>query len=149
MITDNNTLLQSPIFGRRVALASAVISFLARRGEIMSRIITSPLCLVNCVSLQLQPCPMGQFRTPEENLCRGVWNFWFFEYSDIFCYIEALNRGTQRLFSVKYIFGEFYIVWRRLKIFRWPFRLCTIFEAYLINPLRFSKVKFFTFHTPG
>ena len=56
------------------------------------------------------------------------------------CYLEALNRGTQRLFSVKCLPGEFCIAWGRLKISRWPFRSGTIFEAYQINPLRFSKL---------
>ena len=39
----------------------------------MFRKITSLVCLlVNYVFPQLQPCPMGQFHTPEESLCRGV-----------------------------------------------------------------------------
>ena len=44
---------------------------------------------------------------------------------------------------------EFSIAWGRLKISRWPFHSCTIFEAYLINSLRFSEVSFFPFHSPG
>ena len=35
---------------------------------------------------------------------------------------------------------EFSSAWGRLKSSRWPFHSCTIFEAYLINSLRFSKV---------
>ena len=35
---------------------------------------------------------------------------------------------------------EFSITRGRLTISRWPFHLCTIFEAYLINSPRFSKV---------
>ena len=130
--------------GRKVGLA--VISFLARWGEIMFRVITSLVCLlVNYFSLQLQLCPVGQFRTPEENLCRGVLKtFWIFWH---LFYVEALNRGHPKTVfckisvrrSIKYCL-EFYIAWGRLNIFRWPFRSCTIFEAYLINPLRFSKV---------
>ena len=60
----------------------------------------------------------------------------------IVCYI----RGTRRLFSVKYLFGEaniflkFSFTLGRLKISRWLFHSCTVFEAYLISPLRFSKV---------
>ena len=37
----------------------------------------------------------------------------------------------------------------RLKIFWWPFHSRTIFEAYLINFLRFSEVQCFTFHSLG
>ena len=32
---------------------------------------------------------------------------------------------------------EFFITWGRLKISWWPFHSCTIFQAYVINPLRF------------
>ena len=68
--------------GRKVGLA--IISFLARWGEIVFRVITSLVCLVNYFSLQLQLCPVGQFRTSEENLCRGVlktfWIFWHLFY---------------------------------------------------------------------
>ena len=35
-----------------------------------------------------------------------------------------------------------------LKISREPFHSCTISEAYLINSLRFSEVKFSTFNCP-
>ena len=35
---------------------------------------------------------------------------------------------------------EFSINWGRLKVSRWPFHSCTIFEAYLIIFLRFSEV---------
>ena len=39
----------------------------------MFRVITSLVCLlVNYFSFQLQLCPVGQFRTPEESLCGGV-----------------------------------------------------------------------------
>ena len=45
-------------------------------------------------------------------------------------------RGTQRLFSVKYLFGdgrkcclEFYLAWGRLKISWWSFHSCKIFEV--------------------
>ena len=34
---------------------------------------------------------------------------------------------------------KFSITWGRLKISRWPFHSWTIFKAYLINSLRFSK----------
>ena len=40
---------------------------------------------------------------------------------------------------------ELSITWGRLKISIWLFHSCTIFEAYLINSLWFSEVKFFTF----
>ena len=40
---------------------------------------------------------------------------------------------------------EFSIIWGRLKIPRWPFRSCTIFEAYLTNSLRFLKFNFYRF----
>ena len=40
---------------------------------------------------------------------------------------------------------ELSITWGRLKISIWPFHSCTIFEAYLINSLWFSEVKFFTY----
>ena len=36
---------------------------------------------------------------------------------------------------------EFSISWWRLKISKWPFHSCTIFEAYLINSLRFPDVQ--------
>ena len=36
---------------------------------------------------------------------------------------------------------EFSVSWWRLKISRWPFHSCTIFEAYLINSLRFPDVQ--------
>ena len=36
---------------------------------------------------------------------------------------------------------EFSISWWRLKISKWPFHSCTIFEAYLINSLRFPEVQ--------
>ena len=36
---------------------------------------------------------------------------------------------------------EFSIFWWRLKISIWPFHSCTIFEAYLINSLRFPEVQ--------
>ena len=40
---------------------------------------------------------------------------------------------------------EFSIAWGRLKISRWTFHSCTIFEAYLINSLPFLKLNFFHF----
>ena len=43
---------------------------------------------------------------------------------------------------------EFSTAWERLRNSRWPFHSCTIFEAYLINSLRFSDVWFFIFHSP-
>ena len=49
----------------------------------------------------------------------------------VFCEISV--RGSK--YSLK-----FYITWRRLKISRWPFQSGTIFDAYLINSLRFSEV---------
>ena len=36
---------------------------------------------------------------------------------------------------------EFSISWWRLKISKWPFHSCTIFEAYVINSLRFPEVQ--------
>ena len=36
---------------------------------------------------------------------------------------------------------EFSIFWWRLKVSIWPFHSCTIFEAYLINSLRFPEVQ--------
>ena len=35
---------------------------------------------------------------------------------------------------------EFSIAWGRLKISKWSFHSCTIFEAYSINSVRFSEV---------
>ena len=43
---------------------------------------------------------------------------------------------------------EFSVGLGRLKISRCPFHSCTIFEACLINLLRFSELYFFTFHSP-
>ena len=40
---------------------------------------------------------------------------------------------------------EFSISWWRLKISIWPFHSCTIFEAYLINSLRFPEVQVWHF----
>ena len=37
---------------------------------------------------------------------------------------------------------EIFVTWERLKISRWPYHSCAIFEAYLINSLRFSDVYF-------
>ena len=58
-----------------------------------------------------------------------------------------LCRGTQWLFSVIKISvsgskncPESSIAWGRLKIYRWPFDSCSIFEAYFINSIPFSKV---------
>ena len=58
----------------------------------------------------------------------------------------SLISGTQRLFSVKYLFGEanaaynFPLLEDALKISRCLFHSCTIFEAYLVITLRFSEV---------
>ena len=41
---------------------------------------------------------------------------------------------------------EFSFAWGRLKIYRWTFHSCTIFEAHLINSPRFSEVWFFIFY---
>ena len=54
-------------------------------------------------------------------------------------------RGTKRLFSILSVWRskyclEFSITWGTLKISRWSFHSCAIFEAYLINSLRFSEV---------
>ena len=49
----------------------------------------------------------------------------------VFCKISV--RGRENCL-------EFSIAWGRLKISRWLFHSCTIFEAYLINFLRLSKV---------
>ena len=40
---------------------------------------------------------------------------------------------------------EIFVTWGRVKISRWPYDSCTIFEAYLINSLRFSDVYFLHF----
>ena len=58
----------------------------------------------------------------------------------VFCLISGRRR--------KYCL-EFCTNWGQLKKSRWPFHSCTIFEAYLINSLRFSGVSFFTIHTMG
>ena len=39
-------------------------------------------------------------------------------YKPDLCYLEALNRATQRLLTVKYLFGEFCIARGRLKVSR-------------------------------
>ena len=63
-------------------------------------------------------------------------------------------RSTQRLFCVKYLFGEanmalkFSLGWGRIKISRWPFHSWTIFEAFLINSL-YSQIHFFIFQSPS
>ena len=49
----------------------------------------------------------------------------------VFCKI-SVRKSKNRL--------KFSFALRRLKISRWMFHSCTVFEAYLINPLRFSKV---------
>ena len=60
-------------------------------------------------------------------------------------------RGTQGLFSVKYLFREkeicleCSITWGRLKISRWLFHSCKIFEAYLKIPYDFQKFNFSNF----
>ena len=41
---------------------------------------------------------------------------------------------------------EFSISWGQLKISRWPFHSHTIFEACVINSVRFSEVWFFILH---
>ena len=43
---------------------------------------------------------------------------------------------------------EFSITRWRLKMSRWPFHSCTIFEAYLINSLRFPEVQVLHFTSP-
>ena len=43
---------------------------------------------------------------------------------------------------------KFSITWGRLKICRWSFHSCTIFEAYQIYSLRLSEVQFFKLHSP-
>ena len=58
----------------------------------------------------------------------------------VFCKISARRS--------KYCL-EFSIAWIRLKNPTWPFPSCTVFEAYLINSLRFCEVWIFTFHTQG
>ena len=61
--------------------------------------------------------------------------------------------GTQRLFPVKYLFGEaninlnFLVLEDGLKISRWLFHSCTIFVAYLIDS--YDSLKFnFSHFTP-
>ena len=66
---------------------------------------------------------------------------------------QPYHKGTQRLISEKYVFGEADIARNflllKVKISaKWPFHLCTIFEFYLINALRFSEVYFSIFHSP-
>ena len=64
-------------------------------------------------------------------------------------------RGTQRLFSVKYLFGkanvrglEFSVRFRTANISRCPWPLCKeIFKVCLINFPWFSELYFFTFHS--
>ena len=51
----------------------------------------------------------------------------------VFCKISVLRS--------KYCL-QFSISWEQLKNSKWPFRSCTIFEAYLINSLRFSEFNF-------
>ena len=51
----------------------------------------------------------------------------------VFCKISVLRS--------KYCL-QFSISWEQLKNSKWPFRLCTIFEPYLINSLRFSEFNF-------
>ena len=48
----------------------------------------------------------------------------------VFCKI-SVPRSEYRL--------EFSITWVRLKVSKSPFHSCTIFEAYVINSLRFSE----------
>ena len=91
---------------------------------------------------------------PSTNKCRRIflnWSMSKVEKSSLKGQLPTLAppRGTQRLFSVKYMFGEankycleIFVTWERLKISRWPYHSCAIFEAYLINSLRFSDVYF-------
>ena len=62
----------------------------------------------------------------------------------------AIQQGStqiHKVFSLKYLAVrrskhclEFSFAWGRLKISKWMFHSCTIFEAFLINSLRFSEV---------
>ena len=61
----------------------------------------------------------------------------------------TLYLAWQNICSERQKLPRILIAWGRLKISRWPFHSCTIFEAYLINSLRFSEVSFFPFHSPG
>ena len=62
--------------------------------------------------------------------------------------VYTVVGGTQRLYSVKLSVQKskyclrFSITWGLLKISRWPFHSCTVFEAYLINSLWISDVQF-------
>ena len=58
----------------------------------------------------------------------------------VFCTAISVRRSKNCL--------EFSLPWRRLRISRWPFHLCIIFEACLINSVRFSEDNFwhFTLH---
>ena len=59
------------------------------------------------------------------------------------CFLKNICSKKQILTTIEYS-----MVWGRQKISKWPFHSCTIFEAYLMNSLRFSEVLFFTFQAP-
>ena len=79
------------------------------------------------------------------NICKGFVCLIPLQFNLSFHEFHASFRSTQRLFSVKYLFGEADIAQSflshagRLKISRRPFHLCTIFETYQINSLPFSE----------
>ena len=71
--------------------------------------------------------------------------------SDIYSKNDIINKNTVIIIRAKManICSEkqisctpriFFFAWGWLKISRWTFHSCTIFEAYLINSLRFSEV---------
>ena len=77
---------------------------------------------------------------------------WPFKNKQISCLPNPFG-GTQRLFPVKYLFGEaninlnFLVLEDGLKISRWLFHSCTIFVAYLIDS--YDSLKFnFSHFTP-
>ena len=61
---------------------------------------------------------------------------------------KAQTKGTQRLFSVKYLFGEANIAYR---IFHYlgPAKNFSITVPFMYKSPRFSEAEFVTFHSPS
>ena len=65
---------------------------------------------------------------------------------DVASILPSLTRDTQRLFSAEHPFGEANIAWNFLLLedgyfyMTVPFTDCAVFEAHLIDSLRFSEV---------
>ena len=93
----------------------------ARQSQIV-RLRIFPWVVLSITGLQLQVICVPTF-----DLCSG-------HLMTVFCKM-SVRRSKNCL--------EFSIAWGRLKIFRWLFHSCTIFEACLINSLRF-----FAFYSP-